>query len=272
MAAAAAVVFGVVTYVIQSGDNDNSLASVTLRTHDQVVNWPNHIALQTEAVATVNSPDGQDRISGAITSAPNLISVEATPLGDPASVEIVATATDSETALAAARAAADLVIDVAMEDREGPIRDQIDVMRSDLAEAVEERDGFLTDIANGIDDDAERAIASASAESAAGVASVLEIDLARLEADLEAGSSPFVAIDDPRLISENRDDLRTALAAALGAFFLTLLGLSLSGPRAGGDGSSGPVIDLTEEPADSRSTVTLRRSVASDTEEQAPVG
>lgn len=244
VAAAIALVLGAVTYVVQSRDNGGSAASISLRLHDEVVSWPNHSALQREAVATVNDESGQLEIRRRIDSADGLNSVEASSLGDPASIEIVATATDDVVAIAAVEAAADLAVEQSVLDRAAPIEAQLSSLKADMAVAAAERDALLSQLAAGIDDDAERAIAGASVESVAGVASVLEQDIARIEANINAKTAPLVAIGDATLITQSGNDLQAGLAAAVGAFFLSLLALSLLGDRES-IGSNDQLIDLT---------------------------
>lgn len=243
VAAVLAALFGVATYLVQSADNGDSKAVATLRLHDEVVSWPNHSALQRQAIAAVNDADGQAIILSGLAGPDQIIAVEAFSLGDPATVEILTSAENPELALAAAQAAADRAINQAVMDRAAPIEDQLQALRNDFNTAVQERDLLLGRLAVGIDDDTERAVASASAESIAGVASTLEIEIARLQADIDARIAPLVAIGEPQLISENSSDLRSALAAALGVFFLGLLALSMiSSDRA--EPSVDSVIDL----------------------------
>lgn len=243
VAAVLATLFGVATYVVQSADNGGSKAVATLRLHEEVVSWPNHSALQRRAVATVNDADGQAIILSGLAGPDQIVEVEASALGDPATVEILGSAENDELALAAAQAGANLAINQAVLDRAAPIEDQVQVLRSDFDTAVQERDALLERLTAGIVDDTERAVASASVESIAGVASTLEIDIARLEADLDANIAPLVAVGDPQLVSENASDLKSALAAALGVFFLSLLGLSMiSNERA--EPTADSVIDL----------------------------
>jgi hypothetical protein len=241
VAAAIAALFGVVTYIVQSADNGDSRALVTLRLHDEVVSWPNHAALQREAVAAVNDADGQQIILQGLAESDQLIDLEASTFGDPATVEIVASATNDDVALAAVQAAADLAIDQAVLDRAVPIVDQLAALRTDFDAAVQERDVLLGRLADGIDDDTERAVSAASVESIAGVVSTLEIDIARLEADLSAKIAPLVAVGDPQLVSENASDLKSALAGALGIFFLSLLGLSMIGAGGTEVGNETPI-------------------------------
>lgn len=242
-----AALVGLGTFAIQARGNGDSTASVTLRSHDQVVSWPNHSALQREAVATINSDSGQDQIKQAVGQPAELISVEASSLGDPASVEVIAKAGDDATALAGASAAAELAISTSIEDRAAPIKAQIDATSAALAIAVQERDSLLTQAAAGVEDDSQRAIVVASAEAAAGTASVLGSDLARLETELAARTAPLVAIDDPRLVSLGRTALNSALAASLGAFFVSLLGLSMLRQPDSEIDDADETIDLTDD-------------------------
>lgn len=244
VAAAVAMVFGAATYVVQSRDNGGSAASISLRLHDEIVSWPNHSALQREAVATVNDEGGQLEIRQRIDSADGLNSVEASSMGDPASIEIIATATDDAIAVEAVEAAADLAVEQSVLDRAAPIEDQLSSLKADLAVATAERDALLSQLSDGIEDDTERAVAGASVESVAGVASVLEQDIARIEADINAKTAPLVAIGDAKLITQSGNDLQSGLAAALGAFFLSLLALSLLRDRESA-ASNDQVIDLT---------------------------
>ncbi len=246
VAAAIGLVFGAFTYVVQARDNSDAKASVALRLHDEVVSWPNHSALQREAVASINDASGQSQIRSSLTSEASLISVEASSLGDPASVEIVARATDEATALAAVTAAADLAINQSVLDRAAPVEAQLEALKADLATAVADRDALLSQLASGIDDDAQRAVATASVESVAAVASVLQQDVARIEADLNSKASPLVAIGDAQAAAQTTNDLNSALAAAVGAFFLSLLALSMIRDNDSGVGGN-QTIDLTDD-------------------------
>ena len=244
-AAVVAGLFGAGTYMVQRPDSGTATVALSLRAHDEVVFWPNHTAVQRSAVATINNADGQRAVRAAIAQPDSLISIEASALGDPASVEIRATAAGAELATEAAVFAGELAVAEAIRERTVPLRAEIESISQELPLVIAERDELLTQAIEADLTASERALVSNAAETAAGVATVLETDLARLEADVAALKSPLVLIDNPQEVDLARSAMKSSLASTLGVFLVSLLGLSLfRQPKESAEAET-PDIDLT---------------------------
>ena len=244
-AAVVAGLFGAGTYMVQRPDSDTTTVAVTVRTHDEVVFWPNHSAVQRSAVATINNADGQRAVRAAIAQPDLLISIEASALGDPASIEIRATAASAELATEAAVFAGELAVAEAVAERTVPLRAEIESISQELPLVIAARDELLTQVVEAELTASERALVSNAAETAAGVATVLETDLARLEADVASLKSPLVLIDNPQEVELAGSAMKSSLASALGVFLVSLLGFSLFRQPKESSEAQTPDIDLT---------------------------